>query len=423
MSHIDRNFQSIAKTSPVVPSDPRFLSSLVDTYYRDRIQNSRSLGEILRGRSPRATSVLLHTNDYLSIANDPRLVRAEVRALEEVGHGDAVSRALVPDLDDAIGKFEQRIARILGAEAAVMGASGYCANTGLLQSIASPEVPVYIDMKAHASLWEGVQLSRATARPFRHNDPEHLERQVRQYGPGIIVVDALYSTTGTLAPLAAMVVVAETHGCVMVADETHSFGVQGPGGAGVAAAQGVAHRVHFRTIGLSKAMGGRGGVVACSARNAEFFRYTSNPMIFSTAVLPHEVAGFHAVLDIVESERWRRERVRASHAYLCDGLDDLGYNVDDSDAQIIALEAGPEAAVVVLRDALEDNDVFGSVFCAPATPKNRALVRMTINASLTREQLDHVLAACARIREQVGQADWASSRRRKGRNRLAAAAD
>lgn len=423
MSHIDRNIQAVSSPPVVASDDPQFLHSIVGAYYRDRIQNTRSLGELLRGRSPRPSSVLLHTNDYLSIAHHPRLIEAEVKALQEIGHGDAVSRALVPDLNDALGRFEQRIARILGAEAAVLGASGYCANTGLLQSIAGPEVPVYIDMKAHASLWEGVALARATARPFRHNDPEHLERQVRQHGPGIIVVDALYSTTGTLSPLAALVAISDAHGCVVVADETHSFGVQGPRGAGVAAAQGVAHRVHFRTIGLSKAMGGRGGVVACSARNAEFVRYSAFPMIFSTSVLPHEVAGFHAVLDIIESERWRRERVRASHAYLCDGLDDLGYNVDDSDAQIIALEAGPESAVLVLRDALEENDVFGSVFCAPATPKNRALVRMTVNASLTQEQLDQVLAVCARIRDEVGLAGWASSRRRKGRGRMAVAAD
>lgn len=398
----------------VVPSDPDFLHALVEYYYRDRVEKTWGGGHIQRGRFPGPSSVQLRTNDYLAIARDPRLIQAEIEALEEIGHGDAISRVFVHHRHDALGMFERRLAALLGTEDAVLGASGYCANTGLIQSIAGPDTPVFIDVKAHASLWEGVTLARATARPFRHNDPEHLDRQIQQYGPGIVVVDALYSTSGAICPLPEIIAVAEAHGCVSVVDETHSFGVQGPQGAGVAVAHGVAHRVHFRTVGLSKAMGGRGGIVACSARNAEFLRYTAFPMMFSTAVLSHEVAGFHAILDIVETEEWRRQRVRASHAYLRDGLDDLGYNVDDSDAQIIALEAGPEPAVMVLRDALETNDVFGSVFCAPATPKNRALVRLTINASLTEDDLNHVLAVCARIRNEVGLSGWPSTRRRKG---------
>jgi CAI-1 autoinducer synthase len=365
----------------------------------------------------------MRTNDYLSIARDTRVAEAEINVLQSQGHGEAISRIYMNNRLDQHRSFERRIARLMRAEDAVLCMSGYCANTGLLQAITAPETPVFLDIRAHASLWEGVAAARATARPFMHNSPEHLERQLREHGPGIVVVDAVYSTNGALCPLADIVEVTERYGCVIVVDETHSFGAQGPRGAGLTVALGLADRVHFRTVGLSKAVASRGGVVIGSARNMEFFRYEAYPMIFSTSVLGHEVAGFEAALDIIETEDWRRTRLHHNHTVLRAGLDDLGYNVDHCDTQILSLEAGLETDVRRLRDALEENDVFGSVFCAPATPKKRALVRFTVNASLTDEQIGHVLSACARIRTEVGMAGWASTRRRKGYRSLAVAAE
>lgn len=399
----------------MIPTDnPIFLEAIVVAHSKDRINNTCSVEKIVRGAAPRPTSVQLRTNDYLGVARDPRLIGAEVEALLSCGHGDAISRIFVSDSDDIQGLFEQRMAQLLCAESAVLGPSGFGINTGLIQSIASPDIPVYIDLMAHASLWEGIALARAKARAFRHNDAAHLEREVRKYGPGVIVVDALYSTTGTFCRLDDIVSISEAHGCVLVVDETHSFGVQGPNGAGVVVERNLHQRVHFRTIGLSKAMAGRGGILACSARNANFVRYSAFSLIFSTSVLAHEVAGFNAVLDIIASEPWRQDRVRSSHAKLCAGLNELGYNVDYSDAQIIALKAGTESNVLRLRNALEENDVFGSVFCAPATLKDQALVRLSVNAGITQGQLDHVLAVCARVRDQVGLSDWKSTQQRKG---------
>jgi CAI-1 autoinducer synthase len=178
-------------------------------------------------------------------------------------------------------------------------------------------------------------------------------------------------------------------------------------------AAGLAERVHFRTVGLSKAVASRGGILVCSKRNAEYFRYESLPAIFSTSVMQHEVAGFSAALDIFESEEWRRTRLHANHAYLKNGLDALGYNVDASKAQIIALEAGDIRQTTALRDALESRGIFGAIFFPPATPEKRCLVRFTLNCSLDRGDLDRVLGVCAEIREEVGMADWRSTRRKK----------
>lgn len=370
------------------------------------------VGEI---SSPHA--VQMRSNDYLCIANDPQIVEAEIAMLRQTGHGGAISRVFLGREEDLHRAFERRIARLTGAQDAVLCMSGYCANMGLLQTIATEGTQVYIDIRAHASLWQGIACARATPRPLAHRDVQDLDRKARMHGPGILVVDALYSTDGALCPLLDMVAVAEKHGLVIVVDETHSFGTQGPRGEGLVPALGLAERVHFRTIGLSKAVPSRGGVILASARNAEFLRFEMFPIIFSTSVLPHEVAGFHAALDIIETERFRRDRLAENHRRLRLALDGLGYNVDACDAQIIALEAGPLSEIVKLRQALERRHVIGSVFCWPATPKDRTLLRLTANAGLSDEQIEHVIGACRDIRDEVGMASWESVRRRTGVNR------
>ena len=138
----------------------------------------------------------------------------------------------------------------------------------------------------------------------------------------------------------------------------------------------------------------------------------SLPAIFSTSVLQHEVAGYDAVLDILENEEWRRISLHANHAYLKEGLDRLGYNVEASKTQIIALEAGDIRQTTALRDALESRGVFGAIFFPPATPEKRCLLRLTLNCGLSRCDLDRIIEVCADIREEVGMAEWRSTRRK-----------
>jgi CAI-1 autoinducer synthase len=401
------------------PSDPKFLFDRVEGYYWDRIEVSYKGRHPMKGMSPGPSSIKLRSNDYLCLAGERRVIEAEVRALRAGGHGVSVSRTFVQHEADGLNAFEQRVARLMGAEAAVLANSGYCANVGLIQAICRPETPVYLDMKAHLSLWEGVKSAGAKPTPFRHNDAEHLDRLIAKTGPGVIVIDALYSIDGNFAALEDFVEVAERRGSVLVVDETHSFGTHGPGGAGLVAARGLSDRVHFRTLGLSKAVSSRGGLVVCTQRNAEFLRYESLPVIFSTQVLSHEVAGYNAALDIFASEPWRQRALHSNHRYLTRGLDELGYNVELSKSQIIALEAGEIMETIKLRDALESRDVFGAIFLPPATPTKRCIIRFTVNCGLTRDELDRVLAVCAEIRDEVGLASWPSTRR-KGRHARAA---
>lgn len=396
-------------------TEPDFLTERVEWYYRERVQRTWSGGHIMHGKAPGSDAVRLISNDYLSIAEHPDIIDAQVRSLREGGNGVLMSAVFLHG-DDPMLDLERELAGFLGSEASIITQSGWCANTGLVQCLAGEGVPVYVDMLAHMSLYEGVRAAGARSVVFRHNDVGSLERQIARHGPGVIVVDSVYSTTGSVAPLRDLTSVAHRHGCILVVDESHSLGTHGPEGAGLVVELGLADAVHFRTASLAKAFAGRAGLITCSQRFSEYFRCTALPAIFSSTLLPHEVAGLRAALGVIRREGWRRERVHRNAAYLRSSLDDLGYNVSTSASQIIPLEAGAEPDTIVLRDALEARGVFGSVFCAPATAANRSMIRLSINASLEVAELDRIVAVCREIRGEVEMARWPSTRRRERRS-------
>jgi CAI-1 autoinducer synthase len=402
---------------------PEFVFLRVEKYYRERVQNTWAGGHIMRGRVPGAGALHLSSNDYLSLAQHPKIVAAMSDSIERDGNGMLMSgiflQGACPQID-----LEERLAEFMHAEAGVLCQSGYCANTGLLQAIANDQTPVYADMMAHMSLWEGIKSAGAKAITVVHNEVEHLERQILRYGPGIVVVDSVYSTTGSFSPLMEIVEICEAQGCVLVADESHSLGTHGPNGEGLVVELGLADRVHFRTASLAKAFAGRAGFITCSKRFNEYFKFESNPAIFSSTLLPHEVKGLDVTLSVIKQEGWRRERLHANAAYLRTRLDDLGYNLNDSQSQIVSLESGTEQQTIVLRDALESRGLFGSIFCAPATPKNRALMRFSVNVDLTDADLDRIVDVCHDIRDQVDLSNWSSTRRKlRGKTTASPASD
>jgi len=414
--------QTLAKPMELsTSSEPReipFLAERVERYYRERAVNPVTGGHILKGRVPAEDDVLLTSNDYLSLARHPEIVEAQRRSLRDDGHG--IPRSSVFVFGEApLRCLEREIAAATQSEDALVTQSGWCANTGLLQSIASPETPVYIDMFAHMSLWEGVKSAGATARPFRHNSVESLRKLTAKHGPGVVVVDSLYSTNGDVCPLPEIVEAGREAGCVIVVDEAHSLGVYGNRGEGMVAELGLAEQVHFRTASLSKAYAARGGLILCSARHAEYLRYQSLPAIFSSGLLPHEIAGLRATVRVIERERYRREKVQRNAVALRTRLSALGYDIGQDSTQIIALVAGAEHLTIQLRDALEARGVFGSVFCDPATPRNRSLVRFTLNADLTAEDIERIARVCAEVRSVVDVAQWPQARAQRAQ-RIAA---
>ena len=174
---------------------------------------------------------------------------------------------------------------------------------------------------------------------------------------------------------------------------------------------GLAHRIHFRTVSLSKSFAGRAGFVTCSTDFKGFFKVKSRPAIFSSSLLVHEIAWFEAALTFVMGADDRRERLHRLARRARAELSELGYNVSDGTEQIIALEAGTEPQTMKLRNALQRRGIFGAVFYYPATPKNRSLVRLTFNASHTDRDVDRLVAACAEMRGEVDFGYWSSTRR------------
>ncbi|TKC91109.1 quorum-sensing autoinducer synthase [Trinickia terrae] len=403
---IEQHAGQYISTTPL----PAFVAARVARYYRERVQETWAGGHIMKGRIPGTDALHLSSNDYLSIAKHPEILRAMYESICENGNGLLMS-AIFLHGECPLLQFEKRLACFMGAESGVLCQSGYAANTGLIQSIASPSTPVYTDMMAHMSLWEGIRSAGATAVGFVHNDAEHLERQICRNGPGVVVVDSVYSTNGSVCPLVDVADVCAAHGCVLVVDESHSLGTHGPKGSGLIVELGLADRVHFRTASLAKAFAGRAGFIACSREFQEYFKFESNPAIFSSTLLPHEITGLDATLSVIEREHWRRTKVAENAKYLRDSLSELGYNLNGSQSQIIALEAGTEQRTIVLRDALESRGIFGSVFCAPATAKNRALIRLSINATLSAQELEKIVRVCGEIRQQVELDKWPSTRR------------
>ncbi|MBI3530470.1 MAG: quorum-sensing autoinducer CAI-1 synthase [Betaproteobacteria bacterium] len=402
------------------PELPDFLTVRVERYYRERVRNTWGGRHILHGRQPGPNALHLSSNDYLALSRHPRILAATAGTLARDGNGMLMSGIFLHGESPQL-EFETNLARYMQAEAGVLCQSGYCANTGLIQSIANDQVPVYADMLAHMSLWEGIRSAGAPGVMFHHNDPEHLERQILRHGPGVILVDTVYSTNGSVCPLREIADIAAVRGCVLVADESHSLGTHGPNGEGLVVELGLADRVHFRTVSLAKAFAARAGFIACAAHFTEYFKFESLPAIFSSTLLPHEVAGLAATMDVIRTEGWRREKLRANSTYLREGLDCLGYNLNGSQSQIIALEAGTESQTIILRDALEERGIFGSVFCAPATPKNRSMVRLSLHCALNQDELDRILGACGEIRSKTGFDQWPSTRRRRNEERTGSA--
>jgi len=387
------------------------LRERMDGPFRSRVEQEWGGNFPTHGLPPGPNAVRLDGNDYLAVTGHPAIVQAQLDSLRQ-GQEFVVQSGVFQHDASAAARFQSSLAAWIGKDDGLLCQSGYAANLGLLQVIADPQTPVYLDQLAHMSLWEGAKAARAPAHAFRHNDPEHLAKMVRRHGPGVIVVDSVYSTTGAVAPLAALVDAAEQLECMILVDESHSLGTHGPGGRGLCAQLGLTDRVHFISASLAKAFAGRAGFFTMPAELRYFMMSHSHPAIFSSCLLPHEVAGLAATLQVVRKSDEARRRLHANTRRLRSALSALGYPIHQGSEQIISLEAGTETDTLVLRDQLESHGVFGAVFFAPATSRNRAMVRLTLSAALTDAEMDHVVRVAQAIAPKVRPWDWPIARRR-----------
>lgn len=373
------------------PNYPPFISKAIEKYFDGRVNKSWDGGHILKGKTPLANSLIFSSNDYLHISKHQDLINAQISAIQEYGNGQMQSAVFLSDNSILLDKCEQQFGDFLNYQSSLLTQSGWCANQGLIQALATRDAPIYLDFYTHMSFWAGAKAAQAKSIPFQHNCVDSLRKRLEHHGPGIIAVDSIYSTTGTISPLSEYVELARQYNCLLIVDESHSLGTHGPQGKGLVAELGLSNEIDIITASLAKAFSGRGGLIVGRQELIEYLRYSSLPAIFSSALVPNDLAGFTAALHIISKDEWRREKLRHNSQYLCDSFIEYKFDLGHCKSQIIPIMTGTEANTLWLRDELEKKDIFGAVFCAPATPKNKALIRLSINTHHEKHDLDRVI--------------------------------
>lgn len=353
------------KTKPL----PSFIEERLNFYIQDLITRNQSQKHLVLGKRPKPNAVVMQSNDYLALSHNKPIQQAHQAAISEHDDNVVMSAIFLQD-EQSKPAFETELASYVGMESCLLSQSGWAANIGLLQTICPPGTPVYIDFLAHMSLWEGIRAAGAVAHPFMHNNMNHLRKQLERHGSGVIVVDSVYSTIGTIAPLRDIYEMAQEFDCAVVVDESHSLGTHGENGAGLVQALGLTNQVDFITVSLAKTFAYRAGAIFGPKQLSRTLPFVAYPAIFSSTVLPQEVVRLEKTLEVIKGAEDKREALFNRAKSLTTGLKRIGFNIR-SESQIVALECGNERNTERVRDFLEERDVFGAVFCRPATGKNK----------------------------------------------------
>ncbi|MGF1772760.1 quorum-sensing autoinducer CAI-1 synthase [Vibrio wakamikoensis] len=371
---------------------PSFITQKHEHFIADRISSNSENHPVVCGGRPSATDVVMQTNDYLCLHDHSEIQQAHIQGIRETNESLLMSGVYLLGAEKE-SDFESKLARHVGFESCLVTQSGWTANVNLLQAICQKDTNVYVDFFAHASLWEGARIAGANVHMFMHNNIKHLKRQISRNGSGIILVDSIYSTVGTVAPLVDLVSLAYEYDCALVVDESHSLGTHGPRGAGLVAELGLTEHVDYITASLAKTYAYRAGVILANEKTNYCVPMVAFPAIFSSTMLPYELARLSKTHDVIVSSEKRRMSLTENAEYLNKQLRTIGFDIQ-SNSQIIGLETGEVENTIKVRNFFEENGVFGSVFAPPATPNNKHILRLSINAKHTKQDLDRVIEVC-----------------------------
>jgi 8-amino-7-oxononanoate synthase len=359
-----------------------------------------------------AERIMLGSNNYLGLTDDPRVVAGARDALERYGTGLTGSRLLNGTTGLHL-ELEREIAEWMGTEEAIVFTTGHQANVGTLGTILAPGDTVIADSGDHASILDGCLLSRAKLRPFRHNRLDKLETMLQRAGDDdgggvLVVVDGVFSMEGDVAPLPQIVELCRAHGARLMVDEAHGAGVLGARGAGTAELFGVEAQVDLRMGTFSKSLASCGGFIAGSHEVVDFLRIQSRAFLFTAAAVPAAVGAALAALRVIRSADGPPlfARVLENAAYLNDGLRALGLRVVEPQplpdgstvtTPIVPVVVGDDWKAVLLWRALYDAGVFVNVALHPAVPPAGALLRTSVMATHDRPTLDQALERFASV--------------------------
>ncbi len=338
------------------------------------------------------------SNDYLGLANDPRIRQAAEAAIASHGWGAGAS-PVVSGRTDLHALLERRLAEVEGTESALLFTTGYAANAGTIPALVGPGDVVFSDARNHASIIDGCKLSGANVCIYRHLDVDDLARQLTESGNArrkLIVTDSLFSMDGDIAPLAQIANLAREHGAMLMVDEAHATGVFGAGGRGACEAAHVEEGVHIRVGTLSKALGSHGGFVVGSRLLIDWLINRARPYFFSTSAPAAIAAAGLAAIEIVRSEPHRRKQVLQSAEQLRSRLRANGWNVGQSAGQIVPVIVGVPARALSLAAKLREQGIYVPAIRPPSVPPGESLLRISLSYAHSDCDLDHLIESLGR---------------------------
>jgi glycine C-acetyltransferase len=350
--------------------------------------------------------IVLSSNNYLGLADEPEVIVAGKRGLDKYGAGTASVRFICGTFD-IHRVLEDRIAQFLGTEAALSYVSCWNANTGLFPTICDEGSAIVSDELNHASIIDGVRLaSRARRERFKHSDMRQLEEKLKAVQgafPIAVVTDGVFSMEGDLAKLPEIVALAKQYGAITIVDDSHGTGVMGETGRGTVEHYGLTGQVDVITGTLGKALGGAaGGFVAGSAALIDTLIQRSRPQLFSNALPATVACSSLAAIDCLDAHPELVRKLRENTRYFRDALERIGYSPLESESAIVPIIVGETAFAISISDKLLKAGVFVTGFGYPVVPEGTARIRVQISAALTNEEMDRALAAFERVGRETG---------------------
>ena len=357
-------------------------------YFRE-IESDQDTEVIINGKKV----LMFGSNSYLGLTNHPKIKEAAIAAIKKYGTGCAGSRFLNGTLDIHV-ELEKRLARFVGKEEAIIYSTGFQVNLGVISCLTGREDYIIWDELDHASIIEGRRLSFSTQLKFKHNDMASLEKVLKSCPEDkvkLIVVDGVFSMEGDVANLPEIVALAKKYNAAIYVDEAHGIGVFGRQGRGTCDHFGVAQDVDLIMGTFSKSFASLGGFVATDSITANYLRHNSRSYIFSASITPASTAAVSAALDIMESEPERIEHLWEMTHYALDGFRNMGCEIGNTSTPIIPLFIRDNNKTFRITRELFDEGVFVKPVVSPAVPSDSTLIRFSLMATHTKEQLDFAL--------------------------------
>ncbi|GAB4463197.1 MAG: glycine C-acetyltransferase [Anaerolineales bacterium] len=345
------------------------------------------------------------SNNYLGLANHPKLVQAANEAMKKYGVGPAAVRSIAGTTDLHV-QLEERLARFKGAEDVITFQSGFTANLGTISALVGKEDVIFSDRLNHASIIDGCRLSGAKIVAYEHNDPGALEDAIREHASNfrraLIVTDGVFSMDGDIAPLPDLYEVAQKYDILFMVDDAHGEGVLGKGGRGIVDHFGLHGKVDIEVGTMSKAFGVVGGLVAGKREIIEWLRQRGRPFLFSSAVTAPDAAACLAAVDLLEESTELVDKLWDNARYFKAEMKKLGFDTGVSETPITPIMLGEAPLAQQFSRELFEEGVFAMAIGYPTVPKGKARIRVMISASHDRDDLGQGLEAFAKVGKRLG---------------------